>query len=133
MFGAIPPPGLTKDIIARMIAYRIQEEAFGGLDPKSARLLDRMARGEKPSELPRRLKAGTVLIREYNGERHGGIRFGVGPLAYLLRNRFVIGEVVSDGKFFTKVNGVTVKFSMRRRRASASSTRRDSSRSATMS
>jgi len=70
MFGAIPPPGLTKDIIARMIAYRIQEEAFGGLDPKTAKLLDRMARGEKPSELSRRLKPGTVLIREYNGERH---------------------------------------------------------------
>jgi hypothetical protein len=70
MFGAVPPPGLTKDIIARMIAYRIQEEAFGGLDPKTARLLDRMARGEKPSELSRRLKPGTVLIREYQGERH---------------------------------------------------------------
>jgi hypothetical protein len=70
MFGAAPPPGLTKDIIARMIAYRIQEEAFGGLDPNTAKLLDRMARGEKPRELPRRLKAGTVLIREYNGERH---------------------------------------------------------------
>ena len=61
MFGAVPPPGLTKDIIARMIAYRIQEEAFGGLDAKTARFLDRMARGEKPSELPRRLKVGTVL------------------------------------------------------------------------
>ena len=32
MFGAMPPPGLTKDIIGRMIAYRIQEEAFGGLN-----------------------------------------------------------------------------------------------------
>jgi hypothetical protein len=70
MFGAVPPLGLTKDIIARMIAYRIQEEAFGGLDAKTARLLDRLARGEKPNELPRRLKAGTVLIREYQGERH---------------------------------------------------------------
>ena len=70
MFGAVPPRGLTKDIIARMIAYRIQEEAFGGLDSKTAKLLDRMARGEKHNEMPRRLKAGTVLIREYNGERH---------------------------------------------------------------
>jgi hypothetical protein len=70
MFGAVPPPGLTKDIIARMIAFRIQEEAFGGLDPKTAKLLDRMARGEKPSELSRRLKPGTVLIREYQAERH---------------------------------------------------------------
>ena len=34
------------------------------------RLLDRLAQGEKPSELNRRLKAGTVLVREYLGERH---------------------------------------------------------------
>jgi len=70
MFGATPPKGLTKDIIARMIAYRIQEEAFGGLDRETVKLLSRLARGEKPTELNRRLKAGTVLVREYNGERH---------------------------------------------------------------
>jgi hypothetical protein len=69
VFGATPPPGLTKDIIARMIAYRIQEEAFGGLDRETIKLLDRLARG-KPNELSRRLKAGTVLLREYRGERH---------------------------------------------------------------
>lgn len=69
-FGAIPPPGLTKDIMGRMIAYRIQEEAFGGLDRETVKLLDRLARGEKPNELNRRLKPGTVLIREYQGERH---------------------------------------------------------------
>lgn len=69
-FGAVPPPGLTKDIMSRMIAYRIQEEAFGGLDRELVRLLDRLARGEKLSELNRRLKPGTVLVREYRGERH---------------------------------------------------------------
>jgi len=70
MFGATPPQGLTKDIIARMIAYRIQEEALGGLNRETVKLLDRLARGEKPNELNRRLKAGTVLVREYQGERH---------------------------------------------------------------
>ena len=70
MFGAIPPQGLTKDIIARMIAYRIQEEAFGGLDRETIKLLDRLARGQNTNELNRSLKAGTVLIREYQGERH---------------------------------------------------------------
>jgi hypothetical protein len=69
-FGAVPPKGLPKDILGRMIAYRIQEEVFGGLDRETIRLLDRLARGEKPNELNRRLKPGTVLIREYNGERH---------------------------------------------------------------
>jgi hypothetical protein len=70
IFGAIPPKGLTKDTLGRMIAYRIQEEAFGGLDRETIKLLDRLARGEKPNELNRRLKPGTVLVREYNGERH---------------------------------------------------------------
>src|SRR3954468_18361836 len=69
-FGASPPKALSKDIMGRMIAYRIQEEAFGGLDRQTVKLLDRLARGEKPSELNRRLKAGTVLVREYQGERH---------------------------------------------------------------
>jgi site-specific DNA recombinase len=33
-----------------------------------------------------------------NGQTRDGIRFGVGPLAHLLRNRFYIGEVVYRGK-----------------------------------
>src|SRR6266404_1889779 len=33
-----------------------------------------------------------------NGRATGGIRFGVGPLAHLLRNRFYVGEVVYRGK-----------------------------------
>jgi hypothetical protein len=70
LFGAVPPKGLSKDIIGRMIAYRIQEEAFGGLDRETVKQLDRLARGEKPNELNRQLKTGTVLVREYNGERH---------------------------------------------------------------
>ena len=68
-FGSMPPRALTKDLIARMITYRLQEEAFGGLDRATIKLLDRLARGEK-HELNRRLKAGTVLVREYRGERH---------------------------------------------------------------
>jgi len=81
MFGATPPKGLTKNILGHMIAYRIQEEAFGGLDRETVKLLERLARGEKPGELDRRLKAGTMLIREYDGQRHtvtvvpGGFRW----------------------------------------------------------
>jgi hypothetical protein len=69
-FGKVPPPGLTKDVMSRMIAYRIQEEAFGGLDREIVKLLHRLARGAKPSDLNRRLKPGTVLVREYKGDRH---------------------------------------------------------------
>jgi hypothetical protein len=70
-FGTTPPTGLSKDLIARTIAYRIQEAAIGRLDHQTSKLLDHLARGEKAgTELNRRLKSGTVLIREYQGERH---------------------------------------------------------------
>jgi hypothetical protein len=70
-FGRTPPNGLTKDLLGRMIAYRIQEEAFGGLDRATAQLLDRLAQDGKGRADPvRRMKAGTVLVREYRGERH---------------------------------------------------------------
>jgi Protein of unknown function (DUF2924) len=71
MFGGPPPAGLTKNLIKGLIAYRVQEEAFGGLDRETKRLLDRLARGGNARvELNRRLKPGAVLIREYQGTRH---------------------------------------------------------------
>jgi hypothetical protein len=71
IFAGQPPAALPKDLLARMIAYRVQEAAFGGLDPDAVRLLSHLARSEKPSmEMKRRLKPGTVLVREYQGERH---------------------------------------------------------------
>jgi len=49
-----------------MLAYRIQEEVFGGLDRETKKLLERLARGAKTRlELNRRLKPGAVLVREY--------------------------------------------------------------------
>jgi hypothetical protein len=52
-----------------MIAYRLQERAFGGLDRESLRFLDGLTRhGGSPRR--RRLKSGTVLVRDYQGKRH---------------------------------------------------------------
>jgi len=54
--------------LGRMIAYRLQERAFGGLDRESLRFLHGLARhGGSPR---RRLKPGTVLVRDYQGQRH---------------------------------------------------------------
>jgi hypothetical protein len=35
---------LSKDLLGRMIAWRMQERAFGGLDRESLRFLDSLAR-----------------------------------------------------------------------------------------
>jgi hypothetical protein len=68
VFGRMPPAGLSKDLLGRMIACHLQERAFGGLDRESLRFLDALARyGGSPR---RRLKAGTVLVRDYQGRRH---------------------------------------------------------------
>lgn len=69
-FGSLPPDTLTKDLIARIIAYRIQEQAFGGLSPSLVKLLDRLAKGKGIDEARRRLKPGALLVREYEGEQH---------------------------------------------------------------
>ena len=66
-----PPGGFTKGLIARYLAYHVQEKAFGGLDRETKNFLDALARGREPhTPRPRRLKAGTVIVREYQGERH---------------------------------------------------------------
>jgi Protein of unknown function (DUF2924) len=71
LFGKSPPPALTKDLLGRMIAWRIQEKFYGGHDRATLRLLDGLARGEvaKPASEPR-LRPGTVLMREHRGIRH---------------------------------------------------------------
>src|SRR5437588_10696602 len=63
-----PPTGLSKNLLGRMIAARLQERAFGGLDRDSLRFLASLARHQRPPR--RQLKPGTVLVREYQGRRH---------------------------------------------------------------
>ena len=70
-FRSSPPPAFSKDILARFLCWHIQEQAFGGLDPNTAKHLGGFARGDRSrADRPRRLKPGTVLLREYQGERH---------------------------------------------------------------
>jgi Protein of unknown function (DUF2924) len=73
LFGKAAPPALTKDLLGRMIAWRIQEKFYGGHDKATLRVLDRLARGKvaKPAT-ESRLRPGTVLMRE-----HGGVRYTV--------------------------------------------------------
>src|SRR5271155_5887111 len=71
LFGKTPPPALTKDLLGRMIAWRIQEKFYGGHDKATIKLLDGLARGEAAKvDAGPRLKPGTVLMREYRGVRH---------------------------------------------------------------
>jgi hypothetical protein len=67
-FASDPPAAFSKDLLARAICYRLQEQTFGGLSASTDRLLRSLV---KPgAEPPRRVKVGSVLIREHHGVVH---------------------------------------------------------------
>src|SRR5438270_2281642 len=63
--GGEAPKGFSKDLLARALAYAIQEEQLGGLSPELKKLL-----ANPDAEPPRRIKPGSVIVREYAGARH---------------------------------------------------------------
>ena len=70
-FKSPPPSAFAKDMLGRMICYHVQEKALGSLSRASQRILNDIGRGKSAVETAqRRLKPGTVLVREYQGERH---------------------------------------------------------------
>ena len=75
LFDAGPPPGLGRALLVRVIAYRVQERAFGGLKPATRRFLSAYAdtagaRRILRAPAARAATAGTVLIREWHGTSH---------------------------------------------------------------
>lgn len=77
MFGRRPPLHLPRHLLFRILAFRLQASVFGDLDGESQRLLDRSGSpehaGQRAVGLARRtarLRPGTVLGREWNGQLH---------------------------------------------------------------
>jgi hypothetical protein len=70
-----PPRRISRDLLVRALAYRIQEKALGGLKPSTRRLLAKVAtdaserRSIEVAPQPT-LKPGTVLLREWHGAQH---------------------------------------------------------------
>jgi hypothetical protein len=69
-FHREPPKGLWRDLLLRSLAWRLQERAFGGHDKATLKLLQAQGQKRGGDERCRRLKAGTVLIRDFGGSRH---------------------------------------------------------------
>jgi hypothetical protein len=70
-----PPRRISRDLLVRALAYRIQEKALGGLKPSTRRLLAKVAahasanRSIEVAAEPN-LKPGTVLLRQWHGTQH---------------------------------------------------------------
>jgi hypothetical protein len=74
-FNKPAPDGVRKELLVRMLAYRVQEQAFGGLSARSRRRLDEMAAAISSApktaiESMVRTKPGTQMIRSWQGKTH---------------------------------------------------------------
>jgi Protein of unknown function (DUF2924) len=79
VFGGSVPVHLPKPLLARILAYRLQADAFGDLADAVRRTLDgfgarsRASGGQGGVEGPspqRRIKPGSILVREWDGRLH---------------------------------------------------------------
>jgi Protein of unknown function (DUF2924) len=70
------PPGIRRELMVPFLAYKIQEDAYGGLKPSTRSQLRRIARNlEKSAASPefkvqRQLKSGTRIFRDWRGDTH---------------------------------------------------------------
>jgi hypothetical protein len=75
LYGRAPSGQIGRSFLIRAIAYRLQEHALGGLKPATRRLLARIAEEAAATNSPRRpqirkAEAGTILVREWQGNAH---------------------------------------------------------------
>jgi hypothetical protein len=76
-FSGVVPNHLPKSILARLLAYKLQEQRLGGFSKKSVAYLKAIEadlksgkKPETPYPLQQRLKPGCQLIREHQGIEH---------------------------------------------------------------
>lgn len=102
--GRPPPKAFSRQFLVLSLAWKLQETAFGGHSRSVLKLLDAYATGKPVSlALHKRIKAGTVLIREHNGERH---TVTVSPDGYIWRERtFASLSIIAQTITGTKWNG----------------------------
>src|SRR6516162_8632810 len=75
LYKSDAPPHLSRELLLRAIAYRMQEVAFGGLRPEHRRQLRQIVEEfNQTGEIRRRarleLKSGTRLVREWRGRTY---------------------------------------------------------------
>lgn len=73
-FNADPPKAFGPDLLRRSLARKIQEDAYGALPAAPTKLLNQLiaqnAKSNGKIVLPRRIKVGAVLVREWKGKSH---------------------------------------------------------------
>jgi hypothetical protein len=110
-YGAAPPAHFGRDLMVRAIAYRLQEQALGGLSAAARRALAQFAEVAADRSVhaspPRQIKPGARLLREWHCVTHEAIILDDGVLFRGRRYaslsevaRIITGSRWSGPKFF---------------------------------
>jgi len=75
LYQTTPPTRLSRDLLLRGVAYKVQEQAYGGLSLRARRTLRSLSehadhRGGLPAAPIVMLKPGTKLVREWHQHVH---------------------------------------------------------------
>jgi len=75
--GKTAPSHLPRHLLVRVLAYRLQADRLGDIDAGSRRILDQSgspgqasSRAADANRRPNKVRPGTVLGREWNGQMH---------------------------------------------------------------
>lgn len=107
LYRVAPPAAFTPDLLARGIAWRLQERALGGLPPSVRQLIGAGGAGERKRQSRAALKVGNRLVRRWRGRTYvveavaGGFSYEgehYGSLSEIARN--ITGTRWSGPKFF---------------------------------
>lgn len=121
------PRTLRRDLLIRFIAYRLQEEEFGGLGKSTLRRLETIAgKLRDPNHASRSgvasLKPGTTLVREWNGTTHtvlvleDGFEHAGERYSSLTKVAAVISGLHRSGPAFFGLKGRLARFAEQGRR-----------------
>ena len=83
LFAQPTHPRLRRNLMIPILAYRLQEQAYGGLKPSTRKRLQKLAaelqqNQKAPPPFAPQLKAGTKLLRQWQGEMHEVLVVGEG-------------------------------------------------------
>lgn len=81
LFDGKPPKAFGPDLLRRSIAQKLQERTCGALSKSTSRLLEKLVaehgeRSHSTAQVPRQIKPGAILHREWNGIGHSVTVFG---------------------------------------------------------
>ena len=70
LYGTEPPGGIRNNFLMHAIAHRMQEQAYGGLEPATRRFLEKTSEDNTSRQNTAcilSIKPGTRLLREWHG------------------------------------------------------------------